>query len=280
MAESPSPDWDSYEQLTEDLMRRIGAVDGIETLRLQRDVVLVGLATENQIDVVWEFKAASGRLVRLLFECRRYGRRITQQALHSWRSVVDDVSVAGVDTFGVMVTTTGYQAGAQRVADTYGIVICELRAPADEDLAGRVWSVRVQMTPRLPTATDLAVEATEQLGTDVSFNGVLGEFSLELADGIVSSLGDELLRGELGSLDEPPTAPHRVTRTYDPPVILRRVEEPIARVLQISATVGEVESAPTTIESQTGRIAWMLANTLTGGHTWFAEDGRIWQTSN
>lgn len=109
---------------------------------------------------------------------------------------------------------------------------------------------------------------------------MLGEFSLELANGTVSALGDELLRGELGSLDEPPTAPYGVTRTYDPPVILRRLEEPIARVRQISATVGEVESAPTTIESQIGRISWMLANTLTGSHTWFAEDGGIWQTPN
>jgi Restriction endonuclease len=278
MAESPDPEWGSYEQLTEGLMRQIGAVDRIETVRLERDVVLAGLATENQIDVVWEFKSESGQLVRLLFECRRHGRRITQQALHSWRSVVADVSETGVETIGVMVTTTGYQAGAQRVADTYGIVICELRAPTDEDLAGRIWSVRVQMIPRLPTVTDLDVKATEQLGAAASFDGALGEFSVELADGTISALGDELLRGELDPLDQPPTPRHGVTRTYDPPVMLRRVEESIAKVWQISATVGEVESDPTTIESQTGRIAWMLANTLTGSHTWFAEDGRIWRT--
>jgi hypothetical protein len=51
-----------------------------------------------------------------------------QQALHGWRSVVDDVGEAGIETIGVMVTTAGYQSGAQRVADSYGIVILELRA--------------------------------------------------------------------------------------------------------------------------------------------------------
>jgi Restriction endonuclease len=278
MAGSPSPNWGSYEELTEELMQQIGAADGIETVRLQRDVTLSGLATENQIDVIWEFNAKSGSFVRLLFECRRHGRRITQQALHSWRSVVDDVSEAGVETLGVMVTTTGYQAGAQRIADTHGIVICELRAPTEADLAGRVRSVRVEMIQRLPTVSDLDVKATEQLGADRTFDGVLGEFSLELTDGTLTSLGDELLRGELNSLDEPPTAAHRVTRTWDPPVVLRRLDQPIAMVWQISATVGEVDSDPTTIESRMGRIAWMLANTLTGSHTWFAEDGRIWQT--
>jgi hypothetical protein len=278
MPTASNPEWGSYEDLTHELMRRIGAADGISTLRLERNVTLSGRASANQIDVLWEFRDQSDRLVRLLFECRSLGRRITQQALHSWRSVIDDVSEPGVETIGVMVTTIGYQAGAQRVADTYGIVICELRTPNKADLAGRIQSVSVKLVARLPQLTDLSVKATEQIGPHTDFDGRLGEFFLDLDDETSEGLADVLFRGELTSLKEPPTAPHRVTRTFVPPVILRRLDEPIARVWEISATVSEVESDPMTIETRMGRIAWVLANTLTGSYVWFAEDGRIWQT--
>jgi hypothetical protein len=217
-------------------------------------------------------------VVRLVFECRSYARRINQQALHSWRSVVDGVSEPGIETIGVMVTSTGYQAGAQRVADTYGIVICELRAPNATDLAGRWRTVRIELRTRTPQVTELSVKATEQLGPDACLNGPLGEFFLDLDDGTRQRLAGHLLRGELASLTAPPTAPHPVTRTFTSPVLLRRLDEPIARVQEITATVGEAASPPITIETPTAEIAWMLANTLTGTHTWFAADGRIWQT--
>jgi hypothetical protein len=164
MSTTPPPEWRSYEELTEQLIQRIGAADGIATRRLERDALMAGRANPNQIDVVWEFEDASGQAVRLLFECRSYQRRINQQAVHSWRGAVDDVAFDGVETVGVMVTSTGYQGGARRVADTYGIVICELRGPTAEDLANRITSVKVDLLIRSPYVTELSVKATEQLG--------------------------------------------------------------------------------------------------------------------
>ena len=129
------PAWRSYEELTEELAARLATANDIMTVRLERDVLLSGRATDNRIDVLWEYQSAAGPLVRALFECRSYARRINQQALHSWRSIVDDVTEPGIETIGAMVTTTGYQSGAQRVADSYGIVILELRTPIERDLA-------------------------------------------------------------------------------------------------------------------------------------------------
>lgn len=271
------PEWRSYEELTEELVRRLGTAHAITTLRLERDVLLRGRATDNRIDVLWEFQRASGQPVRILFECRSYARRINQQALHSWRSVVDDLATPDIATIGVMVTTTGYQRGAQRVADSYGIVILELRAPTERDLANRWRSVRVELVARMPQVTDLAVDATEQLVPDSTVNGALGEFVLDFENGTSELLMDHLLRGELASLEEPPTDPHPVTRTFDSPVLLRRRDQPVARAIAIRATVGEAQAEPMVIET-TAEIAWMLADTLTGSHTWFAVDGRIWQT--
>jgi hypothetical protein len=226
------PEWRSYEELTQELVGRLGSAHGITTVRLERDVLLRGRATENRIDVLWEFQRASSQLVRILFECRSYARRINQQGLHSWRSVVDDVAEPGIETIGVMVTTTGYQSGAQRVADSYEIVILELRTPTERDLANRWRSVRIELVARMPQVTNLAVDATEQLGPGSTVNGALGEFVLDFNDGTSELLMDHLLRGELTSLAEPPTAPHPVTRTYTSPVLLRQTDEPVARVLR------------------------------------------------
>lgn len=280
VSDPASPQWRSYEEVTEELVGRLGAVSGLTTVRLERDVPVRGRANDNQVDVLWEFERASGERVRLVFECRSYKRRINQQALHSWRSIVDDVSEPGVETVGVMVTTTGYQSGAQRVADTYGIVILELRAPTEHDLANRWRSVRTELVARMPLLTDLSVDATEQLAAEASANGALGEFFLDLEDGTSEPLMDHLLRGELASIKEPPTEPHPVTRTFASPVLLRHGEKPIARVVQIRATVSEAQAEPVVIETSTADIAWMLADTLTGSRIWFAADGGIWQTPN
>lgn len=109
-------------------------------------------------------------------------------------------------------------------------------------------------------------------------NGALGEFFLDLEDGTSVQLMDHLLRGELSSIREPPTEPHPVTRTFALPVLLRHGDKPIARVVQIRATVSEAQAEPVVIETSTADIAWMLADTLTGSRIWFAADGRIWQT--
>lgn len=272
------PEWRSYEEVTEELIGRLGAANGVTTLGLKRDVLLGGRATHNRIDVLWEFERASGQRVRVLFECRSYARRINQQALHSWRSVVDDVAEPGIETIGVMVTTTGYQSGAQRVADSYGIGILELRVPTERDLANRVHAIRLEFVARTPQVRDVAIDAIEQLGEDSTVSGALGEFVLNFEDGTRELLMDHLLRGELAPLAEPPTKPHRVTRTFASPVLLRHGEKSLARVVAIRATVGEVQGAPAVVEETAAEIAWMLVDTLTGSHAWFAVDGRIWQT--
>ena len=58
--------------------------------------------------------------------------------------MIDDIS-DGIQTTGVMVTRTGYQAGAKRVADTYGLIVVELRVPTPEDTRDRLLKVRVEV---------------------------------------------------------------------------------------------------------------------------------------
>jgi hypothetical protein len=79
MPDRSNPEWGSYEELAQELMQVVAASDGSSTLRLERNVTVTAWATQNQIDVLWEFRDRSDRLVRLLSEHRSRGRRITNR---------------------------------------------------------------------------------------------------------------------------------------------------------------------------------------------------------
>ena len=275
------PPWADYEEVTKALLTRLQFGAPVTTTRLERNVTLQGRSTANQIDILWEFRDSADRLVRLVFECRSHARPINQQALHSWRSVVDDISTDDTATIGVMVTRTGYQAGAQAVAETYGVLILELRAPEARDLEGRLSAIHLSVTLRMPQVRDFRVQAVETLGDELEIAAYLGELYLDDDDGHTTEVMRVLLDGELNSMGEEAAPMHRVVHRFDPPMTLRRNDTPLARVSAIEAMVGEIDADPW--EFTVGRleqVAWMLRNAVTGSRAWFAEDGRVWTTSN
>ena len=93
------------------------------------------MATANQIDVLWDFTDADGKGHRVAFEARDHKNRIKQSSFHAFRSVIDDTQSEERPVEGVMVTTTGYQSDATRIAETYGLLVLELRPPTPQDLA-------------------------------------------------------------------------------------------------------------------------------------------------
>jgi hypothetical protein len=270
--------WSDYEDLTRWIVEQLAARAGVTTTRIERGVEILGKATVNNIDVVWEFLDADGRPQRIVFEARSYGRRIDQQRLHSWRSIVDDITSEAMPTVGVMVTTTGYQAGAQRVADTYGIVIVELREPTAADTANRVMEVGIEMVARRPFVRAILVTDGELLDPEGAGPMLDSELELVHQDGRRVRLVDELLAGELNPWTEPPTPAHQVTRVYDPAVVLEYEGRPVARVQSVTAEVGEHEHSTSFRVGGLDRIAWLMKNTLTGAHTWFAHDGKVYET--
>ena len=224
--------------------------------------------------VLWQFQ--DGLRTRLvLFECRAYASRLKQSAVYAWRGVVDDVSAVHGPCEGVMVTSTGYQSGAQAVAETYGILILELREPQDADVAGRVMEIRVEITMRSPYFEELTVEAEElhvAAGPRLAWST---DLRLRYADGMEMPLADVLLTGELSAFDAAPTPPHRVERSFDPPATLLDDVMAVARVRRVSAVVGERQGEPsTTTIGVRDRLAWILKETLGGTCVWFTKDGK------
>lgn len=265
---------DEYENLTKYIVGMITAASPFPTLRLERNVVLQGKASSNQIDVLWQFQ--DGTRTRLvLFECRAYASTLKQSAMHAWRGVVDDVSAVHGPCEGVMVTATGDQRGARAVAETYGILILELREPNDTDVAGRVLEIRLQITMRSPYFEELSVEAEElhvEAGPRTAWSP---DLSLRYGDGTQMPLADVLLAGELSAFDAAPTPPHKVERLFDPAATLLDGGTAIAEVRRVSAIVGERQGDPsTTIIGGRDRLAWVLKDTLGGTCVWFTKDGK------
>lgn len=275
--DAASMDSAEYEELTRLLVDRIAQWSPLTTTRLEHDVVLPGRATSHQIDVLWEFTTGSGAPHRIIFECRRKGRNLEQNDALAFKGVVDEVAHDSIPATGVMVHLTGYQRGAKKVAETYGVIILELRDPDDKDVAGRLMTVQVSFSARVSVVKDLHLDVSEKLSD--ALEGPVLNYSLEVEDagGQRLSVMDLLQEGEIDSLQDKVTPLHRVTRSFDPPAIFMADGEPVARVSAISATVGEEQGDP--FDFTVGgreRLAWMVKDTLGGARAWFTKDGKIY----
>ena len=243
-----------------------------------------GRATSNQIDVLWDFSNAVGQDYRIVFEARSYKNSIKQGALHAFRSVVDDIQDQARPLTGVMVTTTGYQQGAQKVASTYDLIILGLRHPATEDVENRVSKIVLDMTPKMTLIQNVNFEAVEvydqsSYGSIEALEWItVGPSNGDAED--ARALKDILRGGELGGSDE--LCPvHQVRREFDPPQVLRIRDKQAALLAAVTADVADFQGPPTRVTvGGLENVAWMLRNAITGARVWFAQDGRVWTTDS
>jgi len=279
----PTAPGDEYELVVQSIVSQLAKRAGVDTTRLDHDVDLVGRATTNQIDVLWDFTDADGRAHRLVFEARDHKNPIKQGSLHAFRSVVDDVQSEDRPVDGVMVTTTGYQRGAKRIADTYGLLVLELRPPTPDDLANRLEAVIMTINPVIPVVTDVAIEVVDMLDPE-AWEGRDPWAPLEIqeegSDQAPLALQRVLTDGELGTLDTP-RALHRVERVFESPATLALNHQPVATLHAVAATVGSGAAPPVTVTvGGLKRVAWMLRDALSGSRLWFGEHGAVWSTDS
>ena len=94
-----------YERFTQEIYQQLVNLDVVRTTKVQHDVKLEGRSGQkHQIDVYWEYEIAGNK---------------------HFKGVLDDLN--GVN--GIMVTKVGYQEGAKKYAQEYGISLKELRTP-------------------------------------------------------------------------------------------------------------------------------------------------------
>jgi len=269
-----------YELLVADIIRQLAAVAGVDTESVLHDRVVQGKATANQLDVVWDFRDAAGSPRRVVFEAKQYKRPVEQGRLHALSNVVRDIQDEQRPVTGVMVTTTGYQRGARAVAETYELLVLELREPEERDWHGRIRSTEIIMHAQMPVITDLRIEASksaEDAGTS-KLVVLLEHLMLLEQDKAPRRLVDVLTADELGPLGQP-RPPHPVRREFSPPAPLHDAGRWVADVVIVEATVGDESAPPLTITIDGVKdVAYVIRNALSGARVWLAHDGRAWTT--
>ena len=114
-----------YERFTQEIYQQLVNLDVVRTTKVQHNVKLEGRSSQkHQIDVYWEYEIA-GNKHRVAIECKNYNTLVPIGKVRDFKGVLDDLN--GVN--GIMVTKVGYQEGAKKYAQEYGISLKELRTP-------------------------------------------------------------------------------------------------------------------------------------------------------
>lgn len=118
-----------YERFTHDIYRQLCQATMVNSYDVRHNEKLVGQSGQkHQIDVYWEYEK-DGTIHRVAIECKNYSRRISLEKVCAFKGVIDDLN--GVS--GIMVSKVGFQKGAKKYAQQFGISLKELRTPRDRE---------------------------------------------------------------------------------------------------------------------------------------------------
>jgi len=142
-----------YERLTRDVYDALLRSEGIDTVVVRHDTDIVGRSgCAHQIDVYWEFRLG-GVLFRTAIECKRYASPVEIGRVRDFYAALSDIG----NIQGIVVTTVGYQSGAKKFAEFYGINLLELRAPTAADWAGTFKDIGITIHVCAPQIVDVGV---------------------------------------------------------------------------------------------------------------------------
>ena len=115
----------AYELFTREIYQQLGQATKVNAANVQHNVKLVGKSGQkHQIDVYWEYEK-DGKTHHVAIECKNYSRRISLEKVCAFKGVLDDLD----EVNGIMVSKVGFQKGAKKFAQQYGISLKELRTP-------------------------------------------------------------------------------------------------------------------------------------------------------
>ena len=216
---SPKPTWQNYEQFIRDLHEEIGRLEGLTNLSVQHNVQLAGHATRHQIDVYWAFEL-TGLRHEVVVQAKDWASPVPQGDVLTFVGVLSDLPSRPT---GIMISRSGFQAGAISVATGHGIHLYELREPQDSDFEpGRIREIRIQMNFISPRVSEVRLEVepewqrklTEPFLIDIQ--NVEQTTLCEENGTIACTLGDAVRR----LLPTGPCARHRNTHKFDKPLFL------------------------------------------------------------
>ena len=126
-----------FERFTQRVYQKLVNNDVLKPTKVQHNVKLKGKSgCEHQIDVYWEYEIA-GNMHRVAIECKNYDSLVPVGKVRDFQGVLSDL----YNVNGIMVSKKGFQEGAKKYADEYGISLKELRRPARNEILGSITTV-------------------------------------------------------------------------------------------------------------------------------------------
>jgi hypothetical protein len=109
----------AYENLVQSIFQEIVNQYSVKTITVQRRVPMQGFKTKANyvIDVYWEY-ILGGIVYRTIVQAKDWKSKVKQEQVLALIGVLDDIPG---QPRGVLVTRTGFQAGAKKVAQANGI---------------------------------------------------------------------------------------------------------------------------------------------------------------
>jgi hypothetical protein len=132
-----------YEQFVQEIYQALLDNEDIKSISVEHDVDLEGRSgCKHQIDVYWEYEIA-GIKQKVAIECKDYNTSdISIGKIRDFYGALSDIG----NINGIFVCKNGYQSGAKKFADFYGINLQELRTPTSEDWTGRIETIQINIT--------------------------------------------------------------------------------------------------------------------------------------
>lgn len=143
-----------YELLAKEIYNSLLRADGIENINVQHNIKLLGKSGCNhQIDVYWEFKLA-GETHMVAIECKNFSKEVSIAKVRDFFGVIYDIG----NIKGIFASRKGFQSGAKKFADYYGISLKQIREPEEEDWKGRLKTIHIEINVMPTKVTGIYVE--------------------------------------------------------------------------------------------------------------------------
>lgn len=145
-----------YEKLAQEIYQELSKSQDINTINVEHNVKIAGRSGQkHQIDVCWRYEKNSVKHT-VVIECKNYNSEVSIGKVRDFWGVLSDLTDL-TNVSGIMVTKVGYQKGAKKYADYYGINLKELRSPSERDdctIAETRLDLNISLTQRLFSLDD------------------------------------------------------------------------------------------------------------------------------
>jgi Restriction endonuclease len=185
-----------YEKLAQEIYQTISDAKDVKNNKVQHNVKLLGKSGCNhQIDVYWEFEMM-GEKHCVAIECKNYSSEASVGKVRDFFGVLHDVGNAK----GIFITKVGYQSGAKKFANHYGIILKELRFPTTKDWEGRVKNILLSVNALFINIKErnidfdidwLLANSSFKVGDQISLDGTSDEIKIISSSGhVLTTLHD------------------------------------------------------------------------------------------